>query len=93
MFKNNQIAEFKNNFNYLKLNKGSKETDVALKLISDGSFGCEVLEDSGAWYLGEANDMKFNQLKTLFNIYEIPCEVFKLAENHIDKGFLVDKMD
>ena len=90
MFRNNHIAEFKNEFHYLKVENKFKED--SLKIIHEGKSKVDILEGSDAFYIGESDSMRLQQMQNTLSLLGIPSELFKKAEPYTD-GLLVGKMD
>jgi len=91
MFRNNKIAEMKNNYSYLKVDNSFKHE--ALKILEDWKFHGDILEGSDAFYIGESSPVKLQQLEMTFRLLGVQTEMFKHEENYIESGILKNDMD
>jgi hypothetical protein len=91
MFRNNAVCDFRNDFNYLKISK----SDLARANEAVGLSGSkpEVLEGTEHMYYGFYRNDDMLQMKQVLEVYNVESEIYRKAENAIDKNFLTGNMD
>lgn len=91
MFRNNKIAEFKEDYNYLVVDKKHRET--VDKVIKTGKFKSDILEGSNKLYIGEKQSSHLQYIKTILKIYEVKSEFVKASEDYLCEDLLKKGMD
>jgi len=91
MFRNNAVVDFRNDFNYIKISKGNK--DKALEAIGLSGAKPEILEGTDNLYFGFYRENDVTQMRQVLEVYGVESELYRKAENSIDKNFLTGNMD